>query len=249
MTVLLIRLAAPLQSWGDSSRFVQRTTRREPTKSGIIGLIAAAQGRRRTDEIEDLVQLSYGVRTEQPGELLRDFQTAQRWQSPKRDGSVDSMPLSYRYYLSDAVFLVGLHADASLLEGIEDALRNPVFPLYLGRRSCPPDGILPIGRREGTLVEAMRKERTWHASAHVKRKERNRRVLLPFARDVVDENERGETVRDIPLSFDPERREYGWRTVVTGERIEVDNPDGTVEPTAHDGKAGGHDAFDLAKEF
>ena len=76
MTVLLLRLAGPLQSWGDSSRFTTRATRREPTKSGVIGLLAAAQGRRRTDSIEDLLTLRFGVRTDQPGSVVRDFQTA-----------------------------------------------------------------------------------------------------------------------------------------------------------------------------
>jgi len=45
MSVLLLRLAGPLQSWGDSSRFATRGTRREPTKSGVIGMVAAALGR------------------------------------------------------------------------------------------------------------------------------------------------------------------------------------------------------------
>lgn len=53
MSVLLLQLAGPLQSWGDSSRFVRRETRNEPTKSGVIGMLASAQGRTREDSIED----------------------------------------------------------------------------------------------------------------------------------------------------------------------------------------------------
>ena len=42
MAVLLLRLAAPLQSWGnDDSKFETRKTWREPSKSGVIGMIAA----------------------------------------------------------------------------------------------------------------------------------------------------------------------------------------------------------------
>lgn len=55
MSVLLLQLAGPLQSWGDSSRFVRRETRNEPTKSGVIGMLASAQGRTREDSIEDLL--------------------------------------------------------------------------------------------------------------------------------------------------------------------------------------------------
>ena len=75
MSVLLLQLAAPLQSWGDSSRFVRRETRGEPTKSGVIGMLASAQGRSREDSIEDLLRLSFGVRIEQRGRVIRDLQT------------------------------------------------------------------------------------------------------------------------------------------------------------------------------
>ena len=76
MTVLLLRLAGPMQAWGDNSRFTRRDTRMIPTKSGVLGLLAAADGRRRTDPIEDLAGLRFGVRVDQPGQLQRDFQTA-----------------------------------------------------------------------------------------------------------------------------------------------------------------------------
>ena len=49
MATLLLRLAAPLQSWGSDSKFETRKTDREPTKSGVVGLLAAALGLRRDD--------------------------------------------------------------------------------------------------------------------------------------------------------------------------------------------------------
>ena len=129
MTVLLLRLAGPLQSWGVKSRFTVRATELAPTKSGIIGMLAAAVGRCRTDPIEDLLSLRFGVRKDQPGRVIRDFHTARTL-----DGKT-SMPLSERYYLADAVFLAGIEGDTALLEGLDEALRHPFFPLYLGRRS------------------------------------------------------------------------------------------------------------------
>ena len=51
-SVLVLRLAGPMQSWGVSSQFVHRATETFPTKSGLVGLLAAAQGRRRCDPIE-----------------------------------------------------------------------------------------------------------------------------------------------------------------------------------------------------
>ena len=135
MTVVALRLAGPLQSWGLESRFVRRTTHAEPTKSGVLGLVAAAKGLRRTDPLEELLTLRMGARVDQPGTLVRDFQTAIR-REKGRDPK--SMPLSYRYYQGDAVYLAVLEGDAALVAGIDEALRRPGFPLYLGRRSCPP---------------------------------------------------------------------------------------------------------------
>jgi CRISPR system Cascade subunit CasD len=244
MTVLLLRLAGPLQSWGDSSRFVNRSTRREPTKSGVLGLIAAAQGRHRVDPIEDLARLVYGVRTDQPGQLVRDFQTAQHWQEPKKDGTVESLPLSYRYYLADAVFVAGLEADRALLEGIDEALKSPTFPLYLGRRSAPPAGPISLGLRPGSLCEVLRNER-WHASPVYQRTRRTPTVSLEFVRDAYPGETEGEVVRDEPVSFDPEHRQYTWRTVISERPVEVANPLVAVG-ASFDGL--GHDPLSFAKE-
>ncbi len=73
--VLLIRLAAPLQSWGTTSRFTRRDSHSRPTKSGVIGLCAAALGRDRAGDIEDLAAMRFGVRADRPGTPVRDYQT------------------------------------------------------------------------------------------------------------------------------------------------------------------------------
>lgn len=222
MSVLLLRLAAPMQAWGDSSRFTRRETRPEPTKSGVLGLLAAAQGRRRTDPVEDLAALRFGVRVDQPGRILRDFQTAIRIS----DGAV--MPLSYRYYLSDAVFVAGVEGDGELLAGLDEAVRAPVFPLYLGRRSCPPAGHLSLGVVDADLESALR-DVGWQASQSYRR-EQGRTVhldlLLDAPRDSSTDDLESFTVRDVPLSFYPERREYGWRDVVRAAPVSKENPDG-----------------------
>ena len=78
MATLLLRLAAPLQAWGADSKFETRKTAREPTKSGVIGLLAAALGLRRdeTEPLTRLAQLRFGVRVEREGQLLVDFHMA-----------------------------------------------------------------------------------------------------------------------------------------------------------------------------
>ncbi|WP_280333070.1 type I-E CRISPR-associated protein Cas5/CasD [Nocardia wallacei] len=233
MTVLLLKLAAPLQSWGVASRFTRRDTQHYPSKSGVLGLIAAAQGRRRTDPIEEaLTGLEFGVRIDQPGTLIRDFQIAVSLDERTR------YPLSQRYYLSDAVFVAAVHGDRNLLHGIRDALIRPVFPLYLGRRSCPVTEPVVLGDlREGSLREVLHDTTTWQASLRYRRQQ-PAVVHLPIHRDHRVGNNTGgtdgtddiddvltERTRDVPISFDPIRREYGWRTVLT-EHARADNPDG-----------------------
>ncbi|MFF0541991.1 type I-E CRISPR-associated protein Cas5/CasD [Nocardia thailandica] len=222
MSVLLLRLAAPLQSWGVASRFARRETQQYPSKSGILGLIAAAQGRRRTDPIEEaLYHLSFGVRVDQPGRLVRDFQVALSIDKKEQ------FPLSQRYYLSDAAFLAAISGDRTLLQGIRDALLRPDFPLYLGRRSCPVTEPLVLGEPIDDSLEHALRTAPWQAAKWYQATQ-GKQLHLPIFRDVLDTDPSDrvyDTVRDIPLSFDPARREYGWRRVVE-DRAEIVNPAG-----------------------
>ena len=226
MAVLLLRLAGPMQAWGGKSRFTVRATELAPTKSGVIGMLASAVGRRRTDPIEDLLALRFGVRKDQPGSVIRDFHTAVPTDGRK------PMPLSNRYYLADAVFLAGIEGDRALLEGIDEALRHPAFPLYLGRRSCPPTLPVSLGLREAALLDALRAE-PWLASEWFRRRRRDgfdAEILID--QEAVPIKERAGDARgsrDVPLSFDPRRRDYGFREV---ERLMVRV--GAPEPDAHD---------------
>lgn len=152
---LLIPLVGPLQSWGLDSRFDQRQTAAEPSKSGVIGMCCAALGRDRSEPIDDLAALEFGVRVDRQGRLSRDFHTA-------RDvigaGVNDQRTVvSNRWYLVDAAFLAGLHGSEPLLQAIHAALQKPHWPMHLGRRSCPPTfppgsgQVIPL-----TLEEALR---------------------------------------------------------------------------------------------
>ncbi len=232
MTVLLLTLSAPLQSWGSSSRFVRRGTEPAPTKSGIVGLLAAAQGRRRTDPIEDLAGLRFGVRIDQPGRLVRDFQTEQR-----ADGS--ALPLSYRFYLADAVFLAAVQGDAGLLKGLADALRRPAFPLYLGRRSCPPAGPLFPQTLKGELVDVLRQQ-PWAASGWYRRTRGIRglaEVRLETVIDCAPSDPGAVTLHDHPVSFDPELRQYRWRSM-RYDHVVVPGPAAGAQADGHVDRSG-----------
>ena len=101
MATLLLRLAAPLQSWGADSKFETRKTNREPTKSGVIGLLAAALGLRRDDAagLARLNGLHFAVRADREGSLLVDFHTANREEDRKKG---KAPYVTYRHYLQDA---------------------------------------------------------------------------------------------------------------------------------------------------
>ena len=149
MSTLLIPLIGPLQSWSIDARFGDRLTAQEPSKSGVLGLICAALGRDRAEQIDDLSVLRFGVRVDRPGVLLRDYHTALDVASAgTRDvGTV----LSNRWYLADAAFLAGLEGDTALLSTIHEALADPVWPVFLGRKACLP--AMPLSM-PGGLVEA-----------------------------------------------------------------------------------------------
>ena len=155
MNTLLLRFSAPLQSWGSNSLYDRRETDSMPPKSGVIGILAAALGVKReesTNALEELAKLQFGVRIDQAGTKTEDFQITKM-------GDKINSNLSYRVYLNDAIFLVGLGCEnVSYLEKLEYALKNPQFPLFLGRRACPPTQPFVLGIRESDLEQALRDE-------------------------------------------------------------------------------------------
>jgi len=158
MATLLLRLAGPMQAWGaDESKFEHRMTGNMPTKSAVIGMVAAAMGRRRNESISDLASMRFGVRADQLGGLLSDYHTVHRPDKSK------FTYITNRQYLEDACFLVGLESELDVLASVADSLMNPYYPLFLGRRACPPSGRLVLGMRDMPLQEAL-KEEEWLAS-------------------------------------------------------------------------------------
>lgn len=190
MATLLLRLQGPMQSWGISSNFGVRDTCREPTKSGVIGLICAALGRPKNASVDDLAQLRMGVRVDREGKVTKDYHIAQdifRASGGKPKGS----ELSNRYYLSDAVFLVGFEGPQDLLLQIQRALEKPKWHLYLGRKSFPLSSppSLPNALQDISLIEALTSYPVLSSSA-----ENPLRVVL--------EDEKGTILRkDVPVSF------------------------------------------------
>ena len=211
MSTLLLRFAAPMQAWGADSRFDIRKTNREPTKSGVVGLLAAALGLQRDAPLNELTALRMGVRVDREGVLLRDFHMVHGEKAPY---------VTMRYYLCDAVFLVGVFSeDEVLMRRLEEAVRRPAFPLFLGRRSCPPEGRVCLGLKEMTLEDALTSEPSLAAHGVFQHTEQLRMVL---------EDPRGTArLRDMPISFSPFDRQYGYRAA---REIWLDQPTNEHDP-------------------
>ncbi|SNC73487.1 CRISPR-associated protein, Cas5e family [Kytococcus aerolatus] len=220
-------LSGPMHAWGTTSRFPRRDTAMEPSKSGVLGLLAAAQGRRRTEEISDLAGLAFGVRVDHPGRLIRDFQTAVR--PAQGRGSDVRMPLSERFYVADAVYLAVVEGPEGLVDELSRAVRSPRFPLFLGRRSCPPDRPVGLPVAPGALEEVL-EAHPWLGPERLARR-RARTVSCQVVRDARPGEKSTSREPDVPVSFDPRRREFGWRSVIR-TFVDVTNPAGTEARTA-----------------
>lgn len=216
MSTLLLRLVGPMQSWGTTSRFDQRDTGKEPSKSGVVGLLAAALGidRENWTDLKPLTRLSMGVRHDRPGVPKRDYQTAGCAAMDtiiKADGkqAKDGGVVSQRFYIADACFLVGLESsDSALLKTIHTALQNPVWTLALGRKSYVPSESIWMndGLQDAPLMDVLGQ---WPWLANQRKWEDLPEKLL-----VSYESEDGSGVlkMDQPLSSFAERR-FGSRFV------------------------------------
>lgn len=204
MATLLLHLAAPMQSWGLKSAFELRNTMPEPTKSGVLGLLCAALGRDRSEPIEDLVALKMGVRVDKPGTLQYDFQTALN--VAKANGSKPDTQLSHRAYLSDAEFYVGLEGDVELLTSLHQALLNPKWPIFLGRKSYLPSVPLVYADKEKAIVELELIE----ALKNIPYESGDKEQLVKYVFES-DYSEFVEERFDVPVSFELDKREFRSR--------------------------------------
>ena len=171
---LFLRLEAPLQSWGEDSQWSERRTAPEPTKSGVVGMLACAMGWDDDEPIRNLShQIRIGVRCDVPGTPApsRDYHTIGGGYgegnpqlltakgTPKKSSGKAHTEQTWRYYLCDASFLVAIQSeDEGLISKLAEKIQSPHWPIFLGRKSCVPS--LPPYDGTGdyeTLNEALEK--------------------------------------------------------------------------------------------
>lgn len=175
MHALVLRLDAPLMSFGSVRVDHHNKTDELPYRSMLCGLIANALGMDRADDDhhERLQRrIRYATRRDRAGELLVDYQTVDlgapamssdcAWTTrgqlePRKGGdAADGTHIRLRHYLADAIVTVVLAlepaAEAPTLDELEAALRRPARPLFLGRRCCIPSAPVVIGRVEASSL-------------------------------------------------------------------------------------------------
>lgn len=225
MSGFLLRLAGPMQSWGEHSVYGTRDTLSFPTRSGLIGMFAAARGLPRGAGLADYEPLRLTVRVDRPGVRMSDFHTVGGGAPPgrtvptaegKRKAADVATIVTHRGYLAGAVFTVAVEAPHDLADRIAADLRNPHWAPYLGRRSHVPDPPLLLRARVSDPVGELRtgvplpRPESWQ-----------QRHADTIAVDLVHEGEhessggyRERTVlNDVPRTFDAARRAYATRPV------------------------------------
>jgi CRISPR system Cascade subunit CasD len=193
----------------------------------VIGLLAACLGwgKDRDAEIAELASaLALGVRVDRPGRAVVDFHTVSggvmsaggEVKKIKSTGEPETV-VSERHYLADAAFTLAIGGPRSLLDRLEGALREPVWPPYLGRKSCPPSHPLLPKAASAVDLEAVLGTEPYEPRAG--------EPVPPRLRCVVDSDGTGSapgvyaTRQDVPLSF--AARRFAFRTV---REFEVPTP-------------------------
>ena len=210
---LVIRLEAPMQSYGLHSPNDQKTTFSFPTKSAIVGLICASLDIQRDDEnnISEISKLKTIV-IETPYKnicknLLIDFQTAgggkfndDRKKIKNVNGKIKSNIIINKHYMVDTKFFVILEGSELLIEKCANGLKHPCRPLFLGRKKCIPSAPIFNG------IYNSYKE----ACEFLKKNGLNPDTFNGM-RDVDNYEEGDDTLNDVPINF--LTKKYGIRRV------------------------------------
>ena len=217
MKTILLKFSGPLQSYGTSSHFQTRYTDYYPSKSAVLGLLAACLGYRRDEEekLRELSTLKFAVRIDQQGGLLKDYHIA------ITDKEIVEKPQTYvtnRYYLEDALFVVALSGMDELIDTLTKAIKSPYFQPFMGRRSLPVPVDFFLGVSAEDFLDSLR-NLPWQAAPWYKKKKRKQGIGEKISLEVYADEEilkdekisRSKLRRDIPISFSQKGRQFAFR--------------------------------------
>ena len=217
MKTILLKFSGPLQSYGTSSHFQTRYTDYYPSKSAVLGLLAACLGYRRDEEekLRELSTLKFAVRIDQQGGLLKDYHIA------ITDKEIVEIPQTYvtnRYYLEDALFVVALSGMDELIDTLIKAIKSPYFQPFMGRRSLPVPADFFLGVSAEDILDSLR-NLPWQAAPWYKKKKRKQGIGEKISLEVYADEEilkdekisRSKLRRDIPISFSQKGRQFAFR--------------------------------------
>ncbi|MCI6272639.1 MAG: type I-E CRISPR-associated protein Cas5/CasD [Erysipelotrichaceae bacterium] len=212
MKTILLKFAGPMQSWGTSSHFETRHTDFYPSKSAIIGVISASLGYKRNDDekIRELNKISFGVRVDQQGFLMRDYHIAKK---NKKNDKFETF-VTNRYYLEDAVFVVAISGENELINKIENALHYPYFQPFMGRRSLPLPADFIVAVTNKTIIESLN-DCEWQAAEWNKKKNSDKRfVCLDLYVDHNLADGISNMRKDNVVSFSQKERKFTMRNEI-----------------------------------
>jgi CRISPR system Cascade subunit CasD len=163
MNGFILHLQGPMMSYADTGFGQLREQGTAPSRSAVIGIIAAGMGIQRGDST--LLALHQGLRIHTacalPGAVLTDYHTVltagyEDYDETqlRREGAKGNPTLTWRSYHLDAHFVALVESsDEALIAKCHAALMDPVFVGYLGRRSCVPTIPLRPEPAEGKSIE------------------------------------------------------------------------------------------------
>lgn len=232
MKTITIRLTSPLQSYGNEAKFNRRTSYYYPSKSAVIGMIAASLGyKRESNQIDNLKKLKFAIRIDQPAQTLTDFQVVEYHKSP----TTLTKKVTYRNYLQDAVYIVAISSDDDMIiDQIKYALKHPKFQIYLGRKANVPAGILKINDFKNMNPYDVLVNLPWQASAWYQKKHNVEKYSAEIIADAdLMNHSQTELVKDEVGSFNRNQRYHIYRAIST-TRVSLKNDNYKEDPTNHD---------------
>ncbi len=248
-SILLLRLDAPLMSFGapivDNRGVIQQL----PALSMLTGMLGNALGydhgeAEKLDRLQERIR--YAVRRDRPGDVVRDFQTVDftqgtddlkvartvgwttRGRPEFRAGAANTLRekhIRYRDYLADALYVVALRLEpddeSPTLDEVADALDEPERPLFLGRKPCLPASPLVLARVDAdSLLESLRRQPALRRTTRDRPESQRMTVWWEEGDEIVDDSL--STVEVVTDERDWKTQLHGGQRTLRRAEIEIE---------------------------